>query len=227
MSSLLVPQVLAFRVANSPPDAISMESLVELVEAWPKVKPMPLINFTLLKTLCETEEGAAVSYFCVPPALGASERFEMYTERSELLTVFDKRFAVIRERQGNHSVTGHPTLHDAKQQCICQRLRRHGRSDSKWFIAISHLQGAQPPARMKDGGRLMPFKEDGPSRVCQWIDNVNHMGHDQASSCPFTKAIPSMRQYRRRTAFKLPKDPHHTNEDHQREEEKRDATTPV
>jgi len=73
----------------------------------------------------------------------------------------------------------------------------------------------------------MPFKEDGPSRVCQWIDNVNHMGHDQASSCPFTKAIPSMRQYRRRTAFKLPKDPHHTNEDHQREEEKRDATTPV
>ena len=105
---------------------------------------MPSIDFTLPKAFFGIEEGAAGSHFGILPSLGSSERFEMSTKRPELLDVFDKRFTVVREWQGDHPVTGQPTSYHAKQQRIRQWFGWARRGDSQRFIAIGHLQGAQP-----------------------------------------------------------------------------------
>jgi len=57
---------------------------------------MPLIDSALPKALCDTEKGTTGSHFSILPTLCSSERFEMSTERPQLLDLFDERFAVER-----------------------------------------------------------------------------------------------------------------------------------
>ena len=85
-------------MANSPSDTISMKAPVQLVEIWPKIESMPLINATLPKALIGTEKGTTGSHFDISPTLFSSECFEMSTNGVQLRNMFDKRFAVIRER---------------------------------------------------------------------------------------------------------------------------------
>ena len=118
--SLFIPQRLTFCMANSPSDAISMKASVELVDIWPKVESMPLINGTLPKALIGTEKGTAGPHFDILPTLCSVQRFQMYAECSQLLDVVDKRLTVIREWQGDHPVTSHPTSHDTKEERIRQ-----------------------------------------------------------------------------------------------------------
>ena len=96
--SLFIPQRLTFCMANSPSDAISMKASVKLVEIWPKVESMPLINGTLPKALIGTEKGTTGSHFGIFPTLCSSECFDLSTKGLQLRDMFDKRFAVIRER---------------------------------------------------------------------------------------------------------------------------------
>ena len=68
-AAFLIPQSLALRVTNSPSDAISMKSLIERIEAGPKVEPMPPIDITLPKASLGTEQVASESHFDILPSL--------------------------------------------------------------------------------------------------------------------------------------------------------------
>jgi len=75
---------------------------------------MPLINPVLPEALFGTAKDATGPHFGILPSLFSSDCFEMSAERAELLTVFDKRFAVVREGQRHKPVTGKPTPCDTK-----------------------------------------------------------------------------------------------------------------
>jgi len=126
---------------------------------------MPSIDFTLPKAFFGTEEGAAGSHFGILPSLGSSERFEVCTERSELLDVFDKRFTVVREWQGDQSAAGQPTSHDTTQEGVRQLLRwRRGRKSDR-LIPVGGAQCIKPAARMKNRRVRMFIDEFGPSII--------------------------------------------------------------
>ena len=91
---------------------------------------MPSIDFTLPKAFFGIEEGAAGSHFGILPSLGSSERFEMSTKRPELLDVFDKRFAVVGEGQGDQPVTSHRRLEEPGRSPRASHRARTERHDT-------------------------------------------------------------------------------------------------
>ena len=86
----------------------------------------------------------------------------MRTDRSELLAVFDKWFAVVREGQRNQPVSGQPTSYDAEQESVRQLFRWRGGRKRDRFIPIGGAQGIEPAGRMEDRRIRMSIDEFGP-----------------------------------------------------------------
>jgi hypothetical protein len=80
-----------------------------------------------------------------------------------------KRFAMIGERQRNHTCAGKPATDSAKEQSVCQFTRRRRRGKGYRLITIGLLQGLEPRCGVKDRSLGMAFDKGPPPGIFQRV----------------------------------------------------------